>query len=319
MSHDRNREIITIGLCPAWDIVCKGENLEWGEHKVITEATIKPAGKALNISKALAWLGEKNTVTGLWGKEDYSQMLDMLEPLKNLLKTRFIAVEGQTRRNITVIDTACKKEIHLRDVSALVSGRTIAELNSRLQKIVSKNNICIFAGSIPQGQLLNDILKLVELCYNKYSKIAIDTSGKTLKVIVNSNRVWLIKPNVEEMSELLGKKIKDNPLSLKKTACCLLGKVEIILISRGVKGAVVVTREQTWQGKWTCAGKKVPSTVGCGDYLLAGFIKELKVSNNIAVALETALKVATAHALGWTEKIPWQAAQRKIKVRVDKI
>ncbi len=57
------KKIITIGLCPSWDTVCRLDGINWGEHKQVTSTKSYPAGKAMNISRALAWMGKKNTAT----------------------------------------------------------------------------------------------------------------------------------------------------------------------------------------------------------------------------------------------------------------
>ena len=55
----RESKIITVGLSPTWDITSQVENPDWGGHINIDEQTIFPAGKALNVSKALAWMGQE--------------------------------------------------------------------------------------------------------------------------------------------------------------------------------------------------------------------------------------------------------------------
>jgi len=64
-----------------------------------------------------------------------------------------------------------------------------------------------------------------------------------LKSIVASGNLYLIKPNVEELSELLDKKIADNTNDIITAAGTLLNKVEIILVSRGKNGAIAITRD----------------------------------------------------------------------------
>jgi len=119
---------------------------------------------------------------------------------------------------------------------------------------------------------------------------------------------------------LLGEQIEDRPAGLAKAGRKLLDKVEIILISRGKKGSVVVTKKGTWQGQARthesgCAGRgRVLSTVGCGDYLLAGFLKGLKDDSDPSLALKTAVKIATAKAWAWTEKMAWEDAEKRIEV-----
>jgi fructose-1-phosphate kinase PfkB-like protein len=125
----------------------------------------------------------------------------------------------------------------------------------------------------------------------------------------------MIKPNVEELRELLGEQVEDNPKTLIRAGRKLLDKVDAVIISRGKKGAVVVTNEGAWKGR--CVGRsKVSSTVGCGDYLLAGFLKGLKEKPDMTYALKTAIKVATARAWNFCDKMSWYGAQRKIKVQV---
>jgi fructose-1-phosphate kinase PfkB-like protein len=125
-------------------------------------------------------------------------------------------------------------------------------------------------------------------------------------------------PNVEELRELLAQQIIDNPAALARAGRKLMDKVDVVVISRGKKGGLVVTKKHAWQGR--CVGRsKVLSTVGCGDYLLAGFLKGLKDKSDMAYALKTAIKVATAKAWAWCDKISWQEAQRKIKVQVRRM
>jgi fructose-1-phosphate kinase PfkB-like protein len=91
-----------------------------------------------------------------------------------------------------------------------------------------------------------------------------------------------------------------------------------VLISRGAKGAVVVTKDGAWRGG--CLGhQEVFSTVGCGDFLLAGFLKALNDGSATDSALETAIKVATARAWGWAQKMAWPDVRSKIEVATKQI
>ena len=320
--------IITVGLCPAWDVTCYGERLDWGQHKIVTSTSPRPAGKAMNISRALAWMGEKSVAAGLWGREDYQQMLKAMQPacpecsagrpLRKFIKVRMTAAEGGTRQNITVVDIVKHREMHLRHKSELVSKKALRKLKADLEKIVGENSICVFAGLMPEGELVGDIVRIIKDFANCGAKIVVDTSGEALKQIVDAEVVWLIKPNVEELCELVGRKVRDEPVSLAKAGRRLLDKVEIILISRGRKGAITVTRKGAWQGR--CVGReKVLSTVGCGDYLLAGFLKGLKDESNVGAALQNAIRAATAKAWGWSGKRKWPQVLKKIKVEFGRL
>jgi fructose-1-phosphate kinase PfkB-like protein len=223
-------------------------------------------------------------------------------------------VPGGTRQNVTVVDTATGRDMHLRNKSLLASAKTLKKLRSDLKTIVRSGSICVFAGKMPEGKLLDDVVRLVEFCRDRGARIVLDTSGIALTQIVDTGATWLIKPNVEELRELLGEQIKDGPVALARAGRKLLDKVEIVLISRGAKGSVVVTKQGAWQVR--CLGRApVLSTVGCGDCLLAGFLKALEDKPDMPRALATATKVAGARAWGWMESKTWPQVKRQVQVK----
>ncbi len=314
----RTNSIITVGLSPAWDITCRGRNLDWGLHQHIDEQIVHPAGKALNVSKALAWMGQKSLSAGLWGREDHQQMVATVRRLWPSISLKMTTVSGGTRQNVTIVDTAANRDMHLRNKSLLASGSSLKRLRSDLKTIVKSGSICVFAGKMPEGRLLDDVVSLVEFCRGRGARIALDTSGKALSRIVGTGAAWLIKPNVEELRELQGESVRRGPISLARAGRRLLEKVEIILISRGAKGSVAVSKDGAWRSR--CLGReKLMSTVGCGDCLLAGFLVALGDKSSVGSALETATKVATAKAWGWMETKTWLRVKQRIRVDTNPI
>jgi len=333
-------KIITVGLCPSWDTVCRVDGVDWGGHKQVSLRSDRPAGKALNVSQALAWMGQKSTAAGLWGRNDFERMLKAVRPLKGQVLVKMTAADGGTRQNITVVDTADNREMHLRNKSELASKKALRKLKADLQGIVTRNSVCVFAGSMPDDELLLQAILLMKLCTAKGAKVVVDTGGEPLKKIIAGApqtqkghpkrervrsgtpknafgdpavRPWLISPNVNELKELVGAEICDRAADLAKAGRGLLGRIEIVLISRGRKGAIVVTKQGCRQGR--CVGRrKSISTVGCGDFLLAGFLKGLKETGDVKIALQTAIQAATAKAWGWSEVLTWPQVQRRIKV-----
>ncbi len=315
----RRFKIITVGVSPAWDVTCKAAGLEWGQHKVIDGMSCLPAGKALNISRALAWMGEKSVAAGLWGRSDLVQMLDAMRPLRRLVNVRMTPAAGATRQNITIVDTAHNRDMHLRNKSELATGGSLRLLRRDLSSIADAGSVCIFAGAMPPGKLTTDMLAIVKSCQRAGARIAVDTSGPALRKIINSGNVWLVKPNVEELRELLGTAVRDEPARLATAARQLLDKVEIVLISRGGKGVIVVTGGGAWQANALEKSARVVSTVGCGDYLLAGFLKGIRNNADACNALSTAIKAATIRALGRWRNDSWSAVQRAIQVEIRRL
>jgi len=210
--------LITVGLSPCWDITCEGENLRWGEHQKLSRQTLVPAGKALNVSRALSEMGVPSLAAGFWGQADLETMQNTVAKQMPRVLCRFTAVAGQTRQNITLIDRKRGKEMHLRAPSELATPRSYEQLEHDLGRILRKGMICIFAGAMPKDDCAKPVQRLIAYCRGKNVKLVIDSSGPIFRQAVLRGSPWLIKPNVEELRELLGTNVPDRTRALIEAA-----------------------------------------------------------------------------------------------------
>ena len=310
----KNKSIITIGLSPCWDITCCVAGIEWGDHKNLLSKTSQPAGKAMNISRALAYLNIKSTAAGLWGKTDYQQMIDEIRPVSRSINIKMTKAPGRARQNITIVDTKNKREMHLKTSSTLADTDTLKSLRKDLTGIVTDDSVCVFAGSMPTGPLMDDVLKTVKHVLTLGGQVVLDTSGEPLRCIVEQGGLSVIKPNLDELSELLGSQVEDTADAITKVASTLLDKVEIVIVSRGQKGAIAITADGVVNAKCVSSGQAI-HTVGCGDYLLAGFLAGMVECGDIKFAMEKAIKTATARAWGKDDLSPVTLDAIKVSIK----
>jgi 1-phosphofructokinase family hexose kinase len=310
--------IITVGLSPAWDVSCRGRGLQWGRHAIIDEQVVRPAGKAMNVSFALAWMGCSGIAAGLWGWDDHDEMVAAAGRQGGAVQTRMTVVEGRTRRNISVVDTERHREMHLRDPRSLASADSLRRLGGDLAGLIRPDDTCVFSGGMPAGELLEPAVDLVRTCRRGGARIAVDTYGPAFKGIVDAGLAWLVAPNVEELRDLLGSEIEDTPAKLVEVGRTLLDRVDMALISRGERGALLVTRTGAWTG-YSTERREALSTVGCGDYLLAGFLAGLGETGDPRAGLAQGLKAATARAWGWSETQLWPQVENKIAAIVEPV
>ncbi|MBN1845072.1 MAG: hypothetical protein JW810_05275 [Sedimentisphaerales bacterium] len=311
--------ICTIGVSPCWDIVCRGQNLRWQAHQLIEEQTCRPAGKALNVSRALVWMGIDHVAAGLWGRQDYGQMQRALRDWRGRVEMHFVPVAGQTRRNITLVDTRRRREMHLRSSDGLLQQAALRKLQRRLSAVVQPASLCVFAGSLPTGTGFEDVLSLARQCRDLGARLVWDSSGRALRSVVDRLGGFLCKPNVAELAEWLGREVPDRPRALIGAARGLLDRVEMLLISRGAKGALLLTRRGAWQARCRQTESSVESTVGCGDCLLAGFLAGWVQNGRPDLSLRSAVQAATAHAWGHDRDQSWPQVSRRIKVDLCRI
>lgn len=315
MSQTVGHSIVTVGICPCWDRTVYVDGIDWGEHKVIASETCIPAGKALNISRALGGLGITTTAAGLWGQSDYSRMIESLSLECPNIGLHFTVVPGHTRTNVTLVDRQNKRELHLRAVCPLVSEDSLSKLQNDIGSLAGAG-AAVFSGSMPDT-FLPQIISIMHVFRQGGTRLIVDTSGRALEAIVNHGNVSLIKPNLEELCQLLGRNINNDAESIVKAARPLCDKVSLILVSRGVDGALLITQDKAIECR-VKDSRPVVHTVGCGDYLLAGFLSQLDCGSD-QKSLSTAVAVAAARAWGLTQTAGWNKIVESIEIEVRKM
>jgi len=307
-----NPLIITVGFCPAWDMICRADDIDWGRHVRVSQS-VHPAGKALNVSRVLAWLGKKNVAAGLWGQRDWPDAQMSLSGCQNQIDFHMTLAAGHTRRNVTVIDTRRRLEMHLRAPCSLATRTSLAQLAGDLKLIIRSACWVVFSGAMPEGDLLDDCLTIIQDLCRSGVKVAVDSSGLALSRAVELGGLALIKPNLEELGQLLGRSIPNDPLAIEEAARVFCNQSQIILVSRGPEGAMIITKDRRIECRAEILQNQAEKTVGCGDYLLAGFLASEDTAD-LCERLGTAVKAATAHAIGLSESMDWPTAAAHIRI-----
>ena len=122
-----------------------------------------------------------------------------------------------------------------------------------------------------------------------------DTSGEALRKVVETG-VYLIKPNLRELSALAGKELlSEQEITAAAEALVKSGNCQVVVVSLGARGAMLVTEKETL--KIIPPAVTVKSTVGAGDSMLAGIVTFLAKGEGIAQAFRYGLASGTAATL----------------------
>jgi len=288
--------IMTIGFNPAIDRILECPDFHIGGHQQARQIARLAAGKAANVNRALAQLSTDSIATGFVGSNDlefFHEQLMSAGPGRILC--RFVEVAARTRENISILDPHRRLETHLRDRGLAVTAEEAALLEHKVLHELKADDVAVFAGSLCEGLDSNYFAKLLDECVARGAKVVVDSSGDPLKT-AGGHRVWLLKPNLEELRQLVGVEVPNAASAVRAAAEPLLKNVQNILVTRGPMGAVLLTKDGAWSARLTT--KDVPvRTVGCGDHLLAGFLSETTAGHDMQTALVTAVAVATARAM----------------------
>jgi 6-phosphofructokinase 2 len=108
--------------------------------------------------------------------------------------------------------------------------------------------------------------------------------------------VYMLKPNLGELSYLAGKK-EIPPDEIKNTAQKMIagGACEVMAVSMGAAGAMLVTAEMATT--YTPPAVERKSTVGAGDSMVAGIVFYLAQKKNLLQAVQYGVACGTAATL----------------------
>ena len=281
----------TITLNPAIDRTIEVDDLRLGEVVRGRLLFLEPAGKGVNAAHTLSALGCAVAATGFVGRND-AQMFK-----RGFAGTRvtcdFVKVDGITRESLTILDRARDQETHLTEQGFEVTRRNAKSLIAKTAALATPETWVGACGRPAPGFTVDDYAALLAAAKAGGARLLADTSGDFLPVAVE-HEPDIVKPNDEELAELVGKPLRTQAAVLK-AARELANRVRYVVVSLGGKGALCVTRRGVWHAR---ERGRVPvvHTVGCGDTLAMGFMAGISQSPSPARALKLAVAAGGACA-----------------------
>ena len=258
--------ILTITLNPSVDIAYQLDTFHLDTVNRVENVQKTAGGKGLNVTRVLKQIGEDVVATGFIGGEIGSYVKKQLT--RNDIKNSFVEIGSETRNCIAVLHDGKQTEI-------LEQGPTIQEheaLNfiEHLEIILNNVDVVVISGSLPKGLANNYYVKIIELCKKCGVAVVLDCSGKALKNVLESQqKPTVIKPNTEELSQLIGKEVTDDIQELKSVLSGQLFQgIDWIVVSLGAKGAFAKHKDKFYRVK--IPKIKVVNPVGSGDSTVAG-------------------------------------------------
>ncbi len=263
-------ELLTLTLSPTIDKSSAIDKLI-PEQKLMCEAPkFEPGGGGINVSRALKRLGADSLAVFPAGGPSGDLLMKLLDA--ESIKHHTIGTKNWTRENFIVTETATNHQFRF----GMPGTEIYPDEEQEILNIVKKTSglkYIIASGSMPPG-IENDFLaKVASIAKAIGAKFIVDTSGQSLKHAVDEG-VYLLKPNLGELSNLVGVETLDNDL-VDDAAKELIakGKCEVVVVSMGAQGAYLVTKNLV--ELIAAPVVKKLSTVGAGDSMVAGMVYAL--------------------------------------------
>jgi 1-phosphofructokinase len=283
----QENRVVTVTINPAIDQTIAIPNFTAGAVNRVQSSQMDAGGKGINVASFLADFGQPATVTGFLGADNDGIFRRLFE--RKGIEDRCVRIAGQTRIGVKVSDEVLHQTTDINFPGETPSPGDIAHLFEILAELATKHEWFVLSGSIPRGVSADIYEEMVRTVAGK--KVVLDTSGEGFRRAVQAGP-WLIKPNVDELSEYAGKPL-DSPTTILVQARAIMSRYNIhsVVISMGKEGAIFIEGEESI---WAVPpAVEVKSTVGAGDAMVAGIV----AAKIRGLALAECARLATAFSV----------------------
>ena len=306
-------DIITLTVNPALDKSTHFRGLIPEQKIRCDEPRFDAGGGGINVSKAISRLGGTSlavfTSGGPTGK--------ILEELLNKESIAYKAIEVQTwtRESFVAVDDNTNSQYRF----GFTGGEISKEESDRILETVTNLNpkFLVASGSLNEGLSVNFYQKIAEIAKKSNSKLIVDTSGEALKKVLETG-VYLIKPNVGELAKLIGvERLEMEEVNEAAKQIIVKGGAEIVVVSLGPQGAVLVTKDNYEFVPAPNVAKK--STVGAGDSMVGGMVWALSQNKSLKEVIRWGVACGSAATMNeGTQLFKGADAQRLFEWLKDK-
>ena len=279
--------ILTVCMSPCTDVTMELDSFNLGRTNVVKSKKVAFGGKALNVAIGVARLGEKAHVTGLMYNEN-GHLFENILYQENVGYT-FTWNPGRARENYKFIDSrAMLTEVN--DVGGEISEGKAAEVIDLVRSLSISSNVTVLSGSLPKGLSADYYGRLAQAVHKDSLKI-VDASGQRIFSALNVG-VDLVKPNLEELENALGRALEDKSDMLAGCYELLDRGAKRVLLSLGKRGAIITDGTENYFCK--SLNVAMNSTVGAGDGMVAAAAIALQNGGSTAEILRAGVAAGTA-------------------------
>lgn len=287
--------IVTVTANPSIDVTLEVPDFAIGEVNRASSVAKDPAGKGINVARALTRNGVVATAVFPADRSSGGWVVDSLGKLG--VPTQSIPIAGEIRQNITIVDGA-GDTTKINQAGPTLSANEAEALVARVRDLLATGpEWLVVAGSLPGGLSDDFYVHLGELAREVGVRYAVDASNGALSAVAQAGIADLLKPNHEELEALAGREL---PTVAAVTEFCRSlpgGPGLSVLVSLGEHGALLVTRDRLlWAGH---PAVTPDSTVGAGDCTLAGFLASDARARNDQIAEADPLAARLVSAVAW--------------------
>jgi 6-phosphofructokinase 2 len=290
--HDM-QEIVTLAMNPSIDVSTSTHHVAPVEKLRCGAIRRDPGGGGINVARVLRRFGADVTAI-------YPIGGSMGRLLRHLVDAEDIAsipvqIAEETRESFTVFEESTERQYRFVLPGPHLSRHEYRNCLDALDSLDRRPGFFVVSGSLPPGVPDDFYAQIAPRAKTWGARLICDTSGPALKSALTEG-VYLVKPNLRELSELVGTELTDEKSRI--AACVALverGSAEIVALTLGDQGALLVTRDRAWRAR--AVPIQPVSTVGAGDSFLGAMVWSLASGHDLPTAFRYGVAAGTAALL----------------------
>jgi 1-phosphofructokinase len=256
--------IVTVTLNPARDRFVTVQNFLAGGLNRISRDRSFSGGKGNNVAEIICRMGFPCVATGFLAGQTGRLLERSMSEIG--VEGAFVYTDGETRTNIKIMDEKTGVCTELNEQGPPVTEADTERMERTLCQIVSAGDVVAFSGSAPDGLPVDIYARLIRSVKTLGAKTILDADGSLLREGLRANPD-AIKPNIDELSRLVGEKIRTPETAVTIIKNLHLAENRMVLLSMGTNGAMLFSGNSIWL--MDAPNVSVVSTVGAGDAMTA--------------------------------------------------
>lgn len=281
-------DIVTLTVNPALDKSAHFKGLVPEQKIRCEEPRYDAGGGGVNVSKAIARLDGDSLCVFTSGGPIGLMLEELVQ--KESIAFKAIKTMNWTRESFVAVDDNTNSQYRFGFPGSPISELEKSDIVQTIQEL--KPKFLVLSGSLNEGLPTDFYQYIAYLAKQSGSKVIVDTSGEALQKVLEIG-VYLIKPNVGELAKLIGvERLEMDEVVHAAQKLIEKGNAEIVVVSLGPQGAVLVTATQTEFVPAPNVVKK--STVGAGDSMVGAMVWALSQNKNLKEVVQWGVACGSA-------------------------
>ncbi len=282
-------EIVTLTVNPAIDQSVEVDDVA-PNRKLRTRALQRdPGGGGSNVARTICTLGGDALALWTCGGHTGALYADLLQ--RECIDHRLIAIEGMTREHLIVHEKSTGDVYRFGEEGPLINDEEAQAILSAVYDLNPAPRYLVLSGSLPPG-LPDDFYAQITSGMSAETRVIVDAVPSALAPALPRG-VYLSKPNVRELGEMLGEEIEGRAEIVEASRRLIAETGTSIIVTSIAAGGAVVVGEGL-EEQIAAPTVRVKSKVGAGDSMVGGMVLGLQRGMSLREAVRFGVATGSA-------------------------